>query len=283
MAAGKKSKKTAWKKGRNAVRSLRTKRAVFRLSDSNAVQKAALFGGGSAAYFGVLASAAGHKKYGIPAAAAGAAVLGAFCALMRKGNEAIESIDADIIGRPALAKRAFGKLSTKEREGHMAIANIPHLTSTELEYYFKTAKAEGKTDVERGFKNFRNFRIFSREEVEQLRKEWRAVKSSPKAFQKLEKKLFRMAGEKREIVGCAAAEPELTSIIFNELLPPIGKLDMQGRQAAIRSIQQATVLPEGAALELTGKSLKGQPIKITLTRTRGKHWDMRKIIAKGKK
>jgi len=188
---------------------------------------------------------------------------------VRKQNlHAINMFDADILGRPSLAKRVLAKeKDSATRAKVMEIANLPFISGKEV------LEKELPFPEKNGLKKMPRARIFSTEEVEILRRMLNLANTREKS-QEVRKIIMELLSEKEKIARLAAEEPVLTTMVLKEVLPILqSSPGARGKAAAI--IELAS---EKGFFELTIGGSKKPLIIFTFSREENGKWKMRKVV-----
>lgn len=176
-----------------------------------------------------------------------------------------------VIGRPVLANRVARTLRDRERRDNiMVLGNLPFLDYGELSYALNAVK-----DGRRAAGEFNRYRIFSRREIDGLRK---AAKNGEEGSAHMIKSAIE---EKGRIMDLAAVEPRLTRIVFTEFLDQ-RNLNSRAREKGIGLISKLSAVPEGMGVIFDWKDLrKGREVTVFFSRINGIDWKFRKLV-KGK-
>ncbi len=180
-----------------------------------------------------------------------------------------------VLGKPMLAEKMAAVHKDPElKEGLLGYGRLPFINPSETSQYFK-----GTTDK----LNFKQFRIFSRDEIENFRVLMNE-KGEPSQHKSEVKEAFgRILSEKAGIMQLAAIEPELTQIVFRELFSLNG-INEKSRNDAIKLVKALHKLPQNGMveIELIDHRKKATVATVSFTRIAGARWRFRKII-KGNK
>jgi len=148
---------------------------------------------------------------------------------------------AKVIGRPELAKKAFGKTRTNEKIRLMALSRIAFVSAGDMAGggLRKKLKADKKK-----FGNMPAFRIFSRQEVGKARDVFRQAGQGKIKSEIAKGVANRMLLEKFRVMEAVALDPVLASIFFRKAMLEIG-FSNETRNEAIKAIKRLSKIKDG--------------------------------------
>ena len=247
-------------KGR-ALKNLRWRWRLTRLTETPLTAAAAGAGVTIAVTGGAM-----PEKHGLALGVAGVALTGIGLFGTRLHRETDFRMMADVIGRPAIARRLFAK---NRKAGYLIdLSRIPFIDREELN---KVMHENNLLPV----RKFKSFRWLSKEETNELRNAFRKAAVARKFGNELTVELNRIEEQHEKVLRCAATDPQLAELLFGLVFETFG-VNESTRDTAIRMFEQ--VLPHNDAIIRFKNRETGGTMLFQFFRAPGGGWNARKTL-----